>query len=63
MTPCKLCDGDAMAIVHIAERWLLDLIRRENPLWVERDGACPKCIEYYRDLDNTVELGRRQEDQ
>lgn len=33
-----------------AYRYVIDRIKSEHPDWVEEDGACPKCIKYYRKL-------------
>jgi predicted RNA-binding Zn-ribbon protein involved in translation (DUF1610 family) len=30
-------------------------IKQDHPEWVEADGACPKCVEYYRQLVATSE--------
>jgi hypothetical protein len=30
--------------------YVLSLIRNANPGWVESDGACAKCLEYYSRL-------------
>lgn len=30
------------------EGMLIARIKADHPEWVETDGACPKCIEYYR---------------
>ncbi len=51
---CSIC-GEAVrpedAEVHIfAEDWVIEQIRASNPEWVESDGACPKCLEHYRNL-------------
>ena len=51
---CSICGGAVRpedAEVHIlAEDWVIEQIRVANPEWVESDGACPKCIELYRNL-------------
>jgi hypothetical protein len=30
------------------ESRLIMVIKQEHPDWVEADGACPKCLEHYR---------------
>ena len=30
--------------------YVLSLIRTNHPQWVESDGTCAKCVEYYRRL-------------
>ena len=37
-------DGDEI------RRYVLSLIRNSNPEWVESDGACAKCLDYYSRL-------------
>ena len=53
---CTLCGQSVDSVAHIAEQWLLDRIRERNPDWVAEDGGCAKCLAYYRDLDDTVEI-------
>lgn len=40
----------------IAELYVLDVIKSEHPEWVEQDGTCEKCIQYYSALDDLVEI-------
>ena len=49
MAVCPLCHQDAEDVTVTAEQWILDLIARENPTWVQSDGACPRCVELYRE--------------
>ena len=44
------------SLSHIAEDATLKLIQKMNPKWVSRDGGCPKCLDYYRNLDKKVNL-------
>ena len=30
--------------------YIMEQIKKAHPKWVEKDGACPKCWEYYRKL-------------
>lgn len=53
---CNLCGNEVEKLESIAEDYLLDLIETEHPEWVESDGACIKCIEYYYTLDKAVTL-------
>ncbi len=51
---CPLC-GDYLhadiADLHaMAEDWVIRKIRRDHPEWIEANGACPKCLEFYRNL-------------
>ncbi len=52
MEKCKLCNNEVDSITHFAEQWLLETIKSNNPQWVETDGACQKCIDYYKSLDD-----------
>ncbi len=52
MDKCTLCNNEVDSLTHFAEQWLLETIKDKNPHWVEADGACSKCIEYYKGLDN-----------
>ena len=51
---CSICGATVRpedAEVHIlAEDWVIEQIRSAHPQWVESDGACPKCLELYRNL-------------
>ena len=51
---CPLCGTlvpPEMLELHAwAEDWVLETIREKNPSWVEPDGACQKCVEYYQKL-------------
>ena len=51
---CQICDrtvDESNALTHIkAEEYLLNLIKKDHPEWKETHGACPECINYYREL-------------
>ncbi|HAJ56201.1 MAG TPA: hypothetical protein DCL35_00335 [Candidatus Omnitrophica bacterium] len=51
---CQICDrvvDEASALTHIkAEEYLLSLIKKDHPEWSETEGACPECINYYKEL-------------
>lgn len=38
----------------IAEKFVLDSIRYDHPEWVDKEGDCPKCDEYYESLSDIV---------
>ena len=40
----------------IAEQYMLDIIKSEHPEWVEKDGSCTRCEEYYYYLDDLVDF-------
>ncbi len=51
---CPLCGTlvppDLLELHAWAEDWVLETIREKNPSWVDSDGACEKCVEYYQKL-------------
>lgn len=53
---CSLCKNETDDLYQIAEQAVLDMIKKDNPEWIERDGTCEKCIEYYKSLDDAIEL-------
>lgn len=54
MPKCPLCHKETDTLYHIAEQAVIDLIKRDHPEWVQPDGACAKCVEYYESLDDAV---------
>ena len=51
---CSICGDEVRpddADLHAsAEDWVIDQIRRIHPKWVEVDGGCPRCVEFYKKL-------------
>lgn len=51
---CSICQrviDEEKALTHVkSEEYLLELIRKDHPEWKEEHGACPKCLDYYRQL-------------
>lgn len=51
---CPVCHKvTKAAVVDVcvtAHEYLIEKIKKEHPEWVEKDGACPKCLEYYKKL-------------
>lgn len=51
---CPRCGKDIpapMLLAHAkAEEYLIELIQRDHPEWVQPDGTCPRCKFYYRVL-------------
>ena len=39
----------------IAEQYMLEVIKSEHPDWVEKDGSCKRCEEYYLYLDEFID--------
>ena len=56
---CSVCNqkvnGDMMVYREHTERHVADLIKHDHPDWQEENGACSKCLEYYRaELKGTI---------
>ena len=51
---CPICGEDvpteAVVLHSLAESYTIEQIRKDHPEWVEEDGACPKCLEFYDKL-------------
>ncbi len=47
---CPICGkgGHDQSLHVIEESWLYQLIKRDRPEWVKKDGACPKCVDFYK---------------
>ena len=56
MPECVLCKKGVQSLEHDIEHLVMELIKKEHKEWVESDGACPKCVEYYDGLDDMVEV-------
>lgn len=41
---------------RLFENWLIDVIKKTYPDWVNDKGNCPKCFEYYRRLGNNITI-------
>ena len=52
MDICKLCNNEVESLTHFAEQWIIETIKEKNPHWVENDGSCQKCLDYYKSLDD-----------
>ncbi len=46
----KLQDEEIVDVCNSAYSYLMERIKKDHPDWVEKDGACPKCVEYYEEL-------------
>ncbi len=53
---CSLCGesvpGESFYMHQKMEKAIVDLIKKKNPEWVEMDGSCAKCYEYFRTLSD-----------
>ena len=49
---CSICsekiDGDLLVYVDHTEQHIMDEIKLSHPNWVENDGVCQKCVDYYK---------------
>ncbi len=49
---CSVCgktvSADLSKFVQHTERHIVDLIKKQHPDWVEDNGVCRKCMDYYR---------------
>jgi hypothetical protein len=49
---CSICgdkiDGDLKLFVDHTETHVVDAIKERHPDWVEKDGVCLKCLDYYK---------------
>jgi hypothetical protein len=61
---CNVCQkkfpGDMMVFREHIEVHIVDLVKKDFPQWVEKDGLCRKCVDYYHhqlkgDSKETVE--------
>ena len=66
---CPLC-GETVSVGELRAHAALDdqrfrdglvisRIKENHPEWLETDGACPKCIEYYRGISGAEKLKSR----
>ncbi len=52
MYRCPICeetmDRDLARFLGHADQHILDEIKKRHPKWVEKDGLCQKCVDYYK---------------
>ncbi len=50
---CDVCndsvEGDLLVYIDHTEQHIIDEIKTKHPSWIEKDGVCRKCKDYYRD--------------
>ena len=48
---CPVCQKnvgvDLQSFVDHTEGHIVDIIKKDHPDWVRKDGVCKKCLEYY----------------
>lgn len=51
---CPVCkketDANMIDICNSAYKYVMERIKARHPEWLEKDGACPKCVEYYKKI-------------
>jgi hypothetical protein len=56
---CPICkamvEDDMVRLCQEAEDWIVGSIRRAHPEWVQKDGSCAKCMDYYKGLGKSEE--------
>ena len=49
---CSVCqeevEGDLVVLKDHTDKHIIDLLRHDHPDWVNEQGVCQKCVEYYR---------------
>ena len=49
---CSVCQnkvsGDLMVYKDHTDKHIVDLVKHDHPDWVENDGLCKKCFDYYQ---------------
>lgn len=49
---CSVCgetikEGMEVFLTH-TDKHVVDIIKEKHPQWVDADGVCHKCVEYYK---------------
>lgn len=58
MAICPLCKMSTLDPRHEIEHFVMQSIMESHPEWVDEDGCCEKCIEYYESLDHPAYADR-----
>ena len=49
---CPICrkriSRDLAVVIPHTEELIIDVIKKKHPDWVDKDGICKKCYEYYK---------------
>jgi hypothetical protein len=53
---CPVCNTKTDDLSYSLELEIMNMIKRDNPQWVESDGSCGQCTKYYESLDTIVEV-------
>lgn len=50
---CPICheviERDMMILLEHTNHHIIEDIKKKHPDWVDKDGVCPKCVEYYKE--------------
>ena len=50
---CSVCDekvkGGLLVYIDHTEKHIVDEIKAKHPEWAEKDGICPKCVDYFKE--------------
>jgi len=60
MKQCNICKEDTPTLESKIEASVMDMIKRNNPNWVESDGACTKCTIYYKKISGSVKVDNKK---
>ena len=44
----KIVEGDMVVYMDHTQDHIIDLVKRDHPQWVEANGICKPCYEYYK---------------
>ncbi len=51
---CPICkkekEEEIVDVCNAGYEYIIDLIKKDHPDWLEKDGSCPNCIDYYKKL-------------
>lgn len=56
MEQCILCKEPDDNLVRKIESSVIEMIKKNNPDWVESDGTCERCVSYYENLHRMVQV-------
>lgn len=49
---CSACGekvkGDVLVYINHTEQHIIDEIKAKHPEWVEEDGICQRCVDYFK---------------
>ena len=49
---CSVCqeqvEGDLLVYINHTQEHIIDEIKTKHPEWIENDGICPKCEDYFK---------------